>query len=162
MAKAQRYFARKKKDSNRRNKQKLKVTKVYEKVKNSRADFLHKLSTQITNEHDVICVENLHVSEMMKNRKLAKSIGDVSWASFLGFLQYKSDWNDRTFVRIDRWFPSSKTCFECGNVKSNLSLSDRNWTCENGHTLDRDVNAAKNILKEGTKSLSSGADDYIH
>lgn len=98
---------------------------------------------------------------MIKNRKLSKSISDASWGTFIQFLMYKADWNNKQIVKIDRWFPSSKTCSICETIKQDLKLSDREWTCENGHFHDRDINAAKNILKEGLKILkSAGTVDY--
>jgi putative transposase len=88
---------------------------------------------------------------MLKNRKLSKSISDASWGIFETFLTYKASWNDKEVVKIDRFFPSSKTCSVCGSVNHNLTLKDRVWTCENGHVLDRDINASKNILNEGLR-----------
>ena len=88
---------------------------------------------------------------MVKNPKLAKHISDASWGTFVRLLEYKADWNDKQIVKIDRWYPSSKTCCECGWINQDLNLSIREWTCHNGHVLDRDLNAAKNILKEGLK-----------
>jgi len=98
---------------------------------------------------------------MVQNPKLAKHIADASWGSFVTMLQYKADWNDKTIVKIDRWFPSSKTCSCCGNINQKLELSDRYWACSNcGSELDRDINAATNILNEGLKIHSAGIVDY--
>jgi putative transposase len=88
---------------------------------------------------------------MIKNRKLSKHIADASWGNFVNLLQYKADWYGREVVKINRWYPSSKTCNECGWINQDLNLSDREWTCKNGHKLDRDLNASQNILKEGLK-----------
>jgi len=88
--------------------------------------------------------------------KLAKHISDASWGTFVRLLEYKADWNDKQIVKINSFFPSSKTCNSCGWINQNLNLSEREWTCKNGHVLDRDLNAAKNILKEGLKIISSG------
>ena len=156
LAKAQRHLSRKVKGSNNRNKQRLKVAKIHEKIANTRLNTLHQVSTQIINEYDIIAVEDLNVKGMMANHKLAKHIADASWGTFLRLLEYKAAWNDKRFVKISRWFASSKTCNECGWVNKELKLSQRVWTCANGHVLDRDLNASKNILKEGLKIISSG------
>ena len=95
------------------------------------------------------------VKGMVKNHKLAKHISDASWGTFVRLLEYKADWNDKQIVKINRFYPSSKTCCECGWINQDLNLSIREWTCKNGHVLDRDLNAAKNILKEGLKILNS-------
>ena len=100
---------------------------------------------------------------MIKNHKLAKHISDVSWGKFLTLLDYKAEWNDKEIVRIDRFFPSSKQCNNCGYINQNLKLDVREWTCPSCKSkLDRDFNASKNILKEGIKIISSGTDDYRH
>ena len=103
---------------------------------------------------------NENVKGMVKNHKLAKHISDASWGTFVRLLEYKADWNDKQIVKINRWYPSSKTCCECGWINQDLNLSDREWTCKNGHHLDRDENAAKNILKEGLKIILSGTGNY--
>ena len=97
-----------------------------------------------------------NVKGMVKNHKLAKYISDASWGTFVRLLEYKADWNDKQIVKINRFYPSSKTCCECGWINQGLNLSTREWTCKNGHVLDRDLNAAKNILKEGLKIISGG------
>jgi putative transposase len=154
------HLARKEKGSNSRNKQRLKVARIYEKVRNTRTDLLHRVSAQITNAYDVICVEDLNIKGMLRNRKLAKHISDASWGLFVRLLEYKADWNNKRVVKINRFYPSSKICYECGWIHQDLELSERTWTCPNGHTLDRDLNAAKNILQEGLSLLSSGTGDY--
>lgn len=159
LAKAQKYLDRKVKGSNNRNKQRLKVAAIYEKISNTRLDLLHKISTQITNEYDVICIEDLNVKGMMSNRKLSKHIADASWGTFVRLLEYKADWNNKQIVKINRFYPSSKTCNECGWIHQNLNLSEREWTCPNGHTLDRDINASKNILQEGLKIIGAELSD---
>ncbi len=93
---------------------------------------------------------------MVKNHKLAKHISDASWGTFVRLLEYKADWNEKQIVKINRFYPSSKTCCECGWINQDLNLSIREWTCNNGHVLNRDENAAKNILKEGLKINSGG------
>ena len=105
-------------------------------------------------------LENLNVAGMVKNHKLAGHIADASWGTFVRFIEYKADWNDKQIVKIDRFYPSSKTCCVCGWINQRLTLSVREWTCQNGHLLDRDLNAAKNILKEGLKIISSGTGDH--
>ena len=131
-----------------------KLQRLHSKIANQRKDFLHKVSTKLIHENQVICLEGLDVKGMMKNNKLAKSISDVGWRMFVNFLQYKAEWYGRNVISIDRYFPSSKTCHCCGNVKEELKLSERMYHCEScWETLDRDINAAKNILKEWLKQL---------
>ena len=136
-------------------KQKRKVARLYEKIMNQRTDFLNKLSTDIIKNHDTICVENLNTKGMLRNRKLAKSISDVSWSSFVTKLQYKADWYGREIIKIDKWFPSSQICSKCGHKDGKKPLNIRDWTCPICHTHhDRDINASKNILTEGLRIQS--------
>jgi putative transposase len=151
LKKAQQHLSRKQKGSNGFEKQKLKVAKIHEKIANSRLDTLHKVSYKLVRDNQLIAIEDLNVKGMIKNRKLSKHIADASWGNFVNLLQYKADWYGREVVKINRWYPSSKTCNECGWIYQDLNLSIREWTCNNGHVLDRDENAAKNILKEGLK-----------
>lgn len=160
LKRAQRHLERKTKGSRNRDKQRLKVARIHEKVTNTRMDLLHKISTQIAKGYDVICVEDLHVKGLLRNRRLARHIADVGWGTFLWLLQYKAEWNDKQLIKIHRFFPSSRTCHMCGYIYADLKLSQRAWTCPNGHTLDRDLNAAKNILREGVALPSSGTGDY--
>lgn len=97
---------------------------------------------------------------MIKNKKLSKHIADASWGNFVILLKYKADWYDKNIVEINRFYPSSKTCHQCGWINKNLNLSMRNWTCKNNHELDHDFNASINILNEGLKIISSGTGDY--
>ena len=151
----QRQLSKKTKGSQSRNKQKSKLAKIHEQITNIRKDYLHKVSTEIIKNHDVISVEDLAVKNIMKNHCLAQAMSDVSLGAFYTMLEYKANWNDRQFVKIDRFFPSSKTCSSCGWIKQDLTLSIRKWTCESCGTIhDRDINAAKNILKQGIKILS--------
>ncbi|PYE38339.1 IS200/IS605 family element RNA-guided endonuclease TnpB [Psychrobacter fozii] len=143
---------RKLSESRNYQKQKLKVAKVYEKITNTRKDFLHKLSFNIIKNHDVIAIEDLNVKGMVKNRKLAKAISDSSWSSFTTMLAYKAEWYGKTLVKIDRWYPSSKTCSNCGHLltKAELPLSVRSWNCPSClQENDRDLNASINILNQG-------------
>lgn len=127
-------------------KQKLKLQLLHEHVANQRKDFLHKVTTRLIRENQTICIEDLNVKGMMKNRKLSKHIGDVGWGMFFQFLRYKSDWYGSNIVTIGRFEPSSKTCSKCGYIKHDLTLRDREWTCTScGEHHDRDVNAAINI-----------------
>jgi putative transposase len=159
----QKQLSKKNKGSNNRNKQRILVSLIHEKITNKRMDFLHKLSQKIVNENQVICLENLAVKNMIKNHKLAQAISDVSWSKFLDMLKYKSEWNDRQLVQIDRFYPSSKSCSECHYINDNLTLKDREWTCPScGTKHDRDINAAKNILIQGINLLSgSGTESDI-
>lgn len=137
-------------------KQKLKVARVHEKIANKRTDFLQKLTSDIVKNHDLICLENLNVKGMLKNKRLAKSISDVSWYEFIRQLTYKAEWYGKEVVILDRWFPSSKTCHVCGYKKEDLQLKDRSWICPTcGTNHDRDINAAINILNEGLRLLSA-------
>ena len=150
LAKLQRQMAKKTKGSNRRKKAKLRVAKLHAKIADSRRDFLHKLSTRLINENQVIAVESLSVSNMQKNRCLSKSIADASWSEFLRQLEYKAKWYGRELIGIDRWYPSSKRCSDCGYTMPKMPLNVRQWTCpECGSIHDRDANAARNVLAAG-------------
>jgi putative transposase len=150
LAKLQRRLAKKTKGSANRKKAKLKVAKLHAKITDSRKDFLHKLSTRLVNENQVIAIETLAVSNMQKNPCLAKSISDSSWSEFVRQLEYKSLWYGRELVGIDRWYPSSKRCSDCGHTVKSMPLSVREWTCpECGSIHDRDINAARNVLAAG-------------
>ena len=113
-------------------------------------------------QYDVICIEDLNVKGMIKNPKLSKAIQDISWGKLISFLEYKCNYNDKSLIKINRFFPSSKTCYSCGTINSSLQLNDREWVCGRcGEIHDRDINAAKNILKQGlTIITSSGSGDY--
>ncbi|MEG3849584.1 RNA-guided endonuclease TnpB family protein [Microcoleus sp. herbarium19] len=158
LRKAQKALSRKQKGSNNRYKARLKVAKVHQEISDARQDFLHKLTTQLVRENQTIAVEDLAVKNMVKNRKLALAISDASWGELVRQLEYKCDWYGRTFVKIDRWFPSSKRCAECGHIVEKLPLNIREWDCPKCKTHhDRDVNAAKNILAGGLAVKVCGA-----
>lgn len=152
----QRKLSRKQKGSNNRNKAKIKVAKLHEKVRNQRVDTMHKLSTKLVTYYDIISIEDLTPKNMIQNHKLAKSISDASWGEFRRQLEYKSKWYGKQLVVIDRFYPSSQTCCLCGTIWSGTKdLSVRSWTCPQcGAIHDRDVNAAINILNEGLKQLA--------
>ncbi len=139
-------------------KQKLKLQLLHEHVANQRKDFLHKVTTRLIRENQTICIEDLNVKGMMKNRKLSKHIGDAGWGMFFQFLRYKSDWYGNNILTIGRFEPSSKTCSKCGYIKHDLKLNDREWTCpicDEHH--DRDVNAAINIRDFSFVNLNTGS-----
>ena len=153
LAKLQRELSRKPKGSSNRNKARIKVARCYEKITNQRKDFLHKLSTQLVRDYDNICIEDLNVEGMVKNHNLAKSISDASWSEFARQLTYKCEWYGKQLIKVDRFYPSSQLCNNCGyKNKTVKDLKIRYWTCpECGNEVDRDVNASKNILSEGLK-----------
>ena len=150
LARYQRRMARCRKRSANRRKAAAKVARAHRKVRNARSDFLHRASTSLVREHDVIVIEDLNVSGMVRNRHLARAISDCGWGEFRRQLAYKCERYGRRLVVIDRWYPSSKTCSACGHRLADLSLSTRQWRCLFcGARHDRDINAAKNILAAG-------------
>ncbi len=152
----QQKLARKQKGSNSRHKYRKVVARVYERVSNSRQDFLHKLSRKLVNENQVVVVENLHVKGMVRNHNLAKAISDAGWGMFTNFLSYKLGKIGGKLVEIDRWFPSSKLCSNCYHQVDEMPLEIREWTCPHcGTAHDRDGNAATNIRAEGIRMLQA-------
>lgn len=150
LALLQRRLSKKQKGSQNREKARKRVAKLQVKIADSRKDFLNKLSTQLIRNNQAIFVEDLNIRGMIKNRHLSKSIADVSWSELIRQLEYKAEWYGRELWKINRFFPSSKRCNHCGHVVDSLSLSIRSWCCPECSTqLDRDINAAKNILEAG-------------
>jgi putative transposase len=158
LRRAQKSLSRKQKGSKNREKARLKVAKIHAKITDSRKDHLHKLTTQLVRENQTIVVENLAVKNMVKNRKLAQAISDVSWGEITRQLDYKCRWYGRNYLEIDRWFPSSKRCHNCGYIADKMPLNIREWECpECGMHHDRDINASKNILAAGLAVSVCGA-----
>lgn len=158
LAKVQRLLSRKQKGSKNRAKARLKVARVHAKIADSRKDWSHKLTSQLTNENQMVFAESLAVKNMVKNHCLAKAIHDVGWGEIVRQLDYKAKWYGRTFVQVDRFYPSSKRCSSCGHILQYLDLSVREWTCsECGAEHHRDINAAINIRDAGLAILA-GAD----
>lgn len=148
----QKRFSKSKKGGNRYERLRKQLARQYEKVTNQRTDFLHKVSTKLVRENQAIIIEDLNIDGMMKNHKLARSIGSVGWATFFSMLEYKCEWYGKTLIRIGRFEPSSKMC-ECGYINRKLKLSDRKWTCPKcGTTNDRDLLAARNIKRFGLQA----------
>lgn len=155
LAKEQRKLSRKKKDSKNRNKQRIKVAKLHEHISNQRKDFLHKLSSELINENQVICLEDLQVKEIQQNKYLSQSVSDVGWHEFRRQLEYKAKWYGRMISFVDKYYPSSQICSNCGNNTGKKELSIREFNCPycNKHH-DRDINASINILHEGLRLLN--------
>jgi putative transposase len=158
LKRVQKALSRKVKGSNNRSKARLKVAKVHAQISDARQDFLHKLTTRLVRENQTIAVEDLAVRNMVKNHKLSRSISDASWGELVRQLTYKAAWYGRNLVKIDRWFPSSKRCGNCGHIVDKLPLAIREWTCPGcGAVHDRDLNAANNILAAGLAVSVCGA-----
>ena len=156
LAKLERKKARKKKGSKNRNKARIKVARLHARIADMRRDFQQQLSTRLIRENQTICLETLAVKNMLKNHCLAKAIQDVGWSEFVRQLDYKAAWYGRTVVKIDRWYPSSKTCSACGFVLDELGLEVRAWACPQcGICHDRDINAAQNIVSVGLTALNA-------
>ena len=161
LAQAQHYLSRKQKGSNNYENQRIKVAKIQEKIVNCRQDNLHKITCLLTHKYSDIYLEDLNVKKMQQNHHLAKSIADCSWYFFVTMLLHKGEWYGCKIHKINKWYPSSKTCSNCNFKVDSLPLDVREWDCPNCHTHhDRDINAAINILKEGKRELSAGTVDY--
>ena len=152
--KLQKQLSRKQKGSNNRNKTRIKLAKVYKKITDKKQYYLHQITNYLIDENQVICMEDLNVKGMLRNHKLAESIQELNFGEFRRMLEYKAKWYGRHLVFVDRFYPSSKTCNECGYVNKTLKLSDRVWICPDcGKIIERDYNAALNILDEGKRIL---------
>ena len=156
LVREQHKLSHKKKGSNNWNKQRIRVARIHEKIANSRNDNMHKATSKLTNENQVVCVEDLNAKGMMSNHKLAKSVGDAAFGEIVRQIEYKCKLRAGHLQKVDRFYPSSKTCNSCGHVKDEMPLQVRKWKCPVCHTEhDRDLNAAKNILAEGLRLLSN-------
>ena len=155
IAKLNRQLSRKSRGSNNRNKARIKLAKAYQKIADQRKDTIHKMTTELVKNYDVICIEDLNVGGMVRNHKLAKHISDGSFYEIRRQLEYKTKWHGKELVVIDRFYPSSQTCHCCGDkYEGTKDLSVRKWICpECGTEHDRDINAAINILNEGLRLL---------
>jgi putative transposase len=163
LKKLQAHLSKKVKGSSNRNKARLKVTKIHKKITNSRKDAIHKATTNLVRNNDIIIMENLKTRNMLRNRKLAKAISDASFGEIKRQLEYKCNWYNKVLVKIGTFYPSSKTCSACGWINQSLTLKDRRWSCTQcAINHDRDINASKNILREGLRCISSGTGDYTH
>jgi len=152
LTKLHKELSRKQKGSNNKNKAKIKLAKAYEKLNNIKENYLHSIVNQLLNENQVIIIEDLNVKGMMKNHKLAKSIQELSLYKFKEIMKYKAKWFNREIIEIDRYFPSSKLCSNCGYKNDDLTLKNREWVCPQcGQTHNRDINASINILNEGIR-----------
>ncbi|MFI6793518.1 RNA-guided endonuclease InsQ/TnpB family protein [Nonomuraea sp. NPDC050383] len=160
LAKAQRALSRKAMGSNNRAAARLRVARIYARIADRRRDFLHKLSTRLIRENQVIVVEDLAIRNMVKNGKLARAISDAAWRDLRIMVEYKAQWYGREVIVVDRWFPSSKLCSACGTLHDMMPLNVRTWRCVCGAVHDRDANAARNILAAGLadKENACGAD----
>ena len=155
LAKMQRALSRMQYGSNNYLKQLIRIAKLCEHITFQRRDFLHKLSFRIANEYDLVAVEDLSMSSMSRALNYGKSVHDNGWGMFIRFLTYKLEAQGKQLVKVDKWFPSSKTCSKCGAIKHDLSLSDRTFVCEHcGNVIDRDLNAAINIMNEAIRMLA--------
>jgi putative transposase len=157
LKKLQRRLSKKQKGSSNRQKAKLKVQKLHTKISNQRKNNLHKISNEITNQYDIICLETLNVRGMQKNRRLAKGIADVAWREFMRQLQYKAQWKGKTILKIDQWFPSSQICSHCGASTGKKPLNIRKFDCPHcgKKDIDRDINASINIRNYGLGQIDN-------
>ncbi|MDU8999498.1 RNA-guided endonuclease TnpB family protein [Streptomyces mirabilis] len=157
LAREQRRLARKEKGSANRARARLKVARIHARIADRRRDTLHKLTTRLVRENQMIVIEDLTVRNMVKSHRLARSISDAAWSEFRSMLEYKAQWYGREVIAVDRWFPSSRLCSACGTLREAMPLNVRTWTCDCGTTHDRDVNAAHNLLAAGLAVTVCGA-----
>ena len=149
-------LSKKQKGSNNRNKARIRLAKVYKKINDRKQCYLHAVSNSLIDENQVICMEDLNVKGMVKNHNLAESICEMNFGEFRRMLEYKANWYNRKIVFVDRFYPSSKTCHNCGYINKELRLSDRQWICPQcGNMVERDYNAALNILDEGLRIMGN-------
>ena len=157
----QHQLSKKRKGSNNRNKARVRLAKVYKKINDRKQYYLHAVSNSLIDENQVICMENLNVKGMVKNHNLAESVSEMNFYEFRRMLEYKAKWYNRKIVFVDRYFPSSKTCNHCGYVNKNLTLKDRQWVCPQcGNVIERDYNAALNILDEGLRIIGCSSPEF--
>ena len=157
----QKQLSRKQKGSNNRDKARIRLAKLYKKIRDKKEYFLHYVTNSIINENQVICMEDLNVKGMSKNHKLAESILEMNFGEFRRMLEYKAKWYNRRIVFVNRYYPSSKKCHNCGYINKGLTLNDREWICPNcGELISRDYNAALNILDEGLRIIGSSTAEY--
>jgi putative transposase len=159
--KLQKQLSRKQKGSNNRNKARIKLAKAYKKIDDKKQYYLHSVSNSLIDENQVICMEDLNVKGMVKNHNLAESISEMNFGEFRRMLEYKANWYNRKIVFVDRFYPSSKTCHNCGYINKNLTLNDRQWVCPQcGEVIERDYNAALNILDEGLRIIGCSTTEF--
>lgn len=159
--KLQRQLSRKQKGSSNRNKSRIKLAKLYEHINNRKQYYLHSVANILINDNQVICMEDLNVKGMSKNHNLAESILEMNFGEFKRILEYKAKWYNRRIIFVDRFYPSSKTCNHCGYINKQLTLKDREWVCPNcGKQINRDYNAALNILNEGLKIIGLSSPEF--
>ena len=157
----QRQLSKKQKGSNNRNKARIKLAKLYKKINDKKQYYLHAVSNSLIDENQVICMEDLNVKGMVKNHNLAESICEMNWGEFRRMLEYKANWYNRKIVFVNRFYPSSKTCHNCGYINKELKLSDRQWICPVcGEVIERDYNAALNILDEGLRIIGCSTSEF--
>jgi putative transposase len=157
----QRQLSKKQKGSNNRNKARIKLAKLYKKINDKKQYYLHTVSNSLIDENQVICMEDLNVKGMVKNHNLAESICEMNFGEFRRMLEYKANWYNRKIVFVDRFYPSSKTCHNCGYINKSLTLNDRQWACPQcGEVIERDYNAALNILDEGLRIIGCSTSEF--
>lgn len=157
----QHQLAKKQKGSNNRNKARIRLAKLYKKINDRKQCYLHAVSNSLIDENQVICMEDLNVKGMVKNHNLAESICEINFGEFRRMLEYKAQWYNRKIVFVDRFYPSSKTCHNCGYINKNLTLKDRQWICPQcGEVIERDYNAALNILDEGLRIIGGSTTKF--